>query len=154
MSGPAPAPLSDTSRVYSASILVRQAQEYTLWEHYRPLSLSRGLREKRRLTEMSAVALQPLDGVSKLLHGLGHQLAGATHIEAHIAFAARAEHLAIIERQVSLVDKEVVELLMVESQVVAVKPDEEGSLWPQGLGHRQLGHPLSIHLPAHSINQK
>ena len=66
---------------------------------------------------MSAVALQSLDCVAQLQHGLGHQLAGATHIEAHIAFAARAEHLAIIERQVSLVDKEVVELLMVESQV-------------------------------------
>ena len=64
---------------------------------------------------------QPLQSV------LEHMALGA-HIEAHEAGTTGTEHLTVVEGKVGLIDEEVNEFLMIESQVTAVEPDEEGGL--------------------------
>ena len=68
---------------------------------------------------------------------LEHMALGA-HIETHEACATRTEHLTVVEGKVGLVDEEVNEFLMVESQVTAVEPDEEGGLGTEGLDLRKV----------------
>ena len=51
-------------------------------------------------------------------------------VESHEAFAAFAEHLAVVEGEAGFLYKQVVELLMVETEVATVEPYEERSLWP------------------------
>ena len=68
---------------------------------------------------------------------LEHMALGA-HIEAHEAGTTGTEHLTVVEGKVGLVDEEVNEFLMVESQVTAVEPDEEGGLGTKGLDLRKV----------------
>ena len=81
----------------------------------------------------SLPALQLCDGSCQLLHGLLNDLTGGGYVEAHEADALLTEYLAVVERQFGLVDKEVNELRLRESQRAAVKPDEE-----RGLGTERL----------------
>lgn len=59
--------------------------------------------------------------------------AGRTNIEAHEALATRAEHLAIVEGKVGLVDEEVEKGIVVKSQTAAVEPYQETGLRTDGV---------------------
>lgn len=59
--------------------------------------------------------------------------AGRTNIEAHEALATRAEHLAIVEGKVGLVDEEVEKGIVVKSQTAAVEPYQEAGLRTDGV---------------------
>ena len=65
-------------------------------------------------------------------------MALGAHIEAHEAGTTGTEHLTVVEGKVGLVDEEVNEFLMIESQVTAVEPDEEGGLGTEGLDVRKV----------------
>ena len=49
-------------------------------------------------------------------------------VEAHETLSALAEHLAVVEGETGALDEEVNELLVVEAEVAAVEPYEEGGL--------------------------
>ena len=50
------------------------------------------------------------------------------YVEAHETLSALAEHLAVVEGETGALDEEVNELLVVETEVAAVEPYEEGGL--------------------------
>lgn len=50
------------------------------------------------------------------------------YVEAHETLSALAEHLAVVEGETGALDEEVNELLVVEAEVAAVEPYEEGGL--------------------------
>ena len=50
------------------------------------------------------------------------------YVETHEALAALAEHLAVVEGETGTLDEEIDELLVVEAEVAAVEPYEEGCL--------------------------
>ena len=64
--------------------------------------------------------------------------ARGTDIESHEAFSTRAEHLAVVQGEMRLVDEEIVQLRMVHAEAAAIKPDQEGCLWPQGFNARKV----------------
>ena len=72
--------------------------------------------------------LQLRDGGCQLLHGLLYDGAGRSHVEPHEADALLAEHLAVIERELGLVDEEVNQLGLRQSQAAAIEPYQEGGL--------------------------
>ena len=46
-------------------------------------------------------------------------------VESHEAFAAFAEHLAVVKGEAGFLHKQVVELTVVETEVAAVEPNKE-----------------------------
>ena len=60
-----------------------------------------------------------------------HYHAGTRHIQAHESLTTRTKHFTIIQCQMSLVDKKVRQLFMVEMQIPTVEPNQEGSLRTQ-----------------------
>ena len=70
-----------------------------------------------------------LHSLRQLLQCLAKYASLRGNIQSHESLAARSEHLTIIQCQVSLVDEEVKELVVVKMQVTAVEPYQEGSLW-------------------------
>ena len=50
------------------------------------------------------------------------------YVNTHESLAALAEHLAVVEGKAGALDEEVNELLVVEAEVAAVEPYEEGGL--------------------------
>ena len=51
------------------------------------------------------------------------------YVETHETLATLAEHLSVVEGKMSLLYKEVNELLVVETKGATVEPYEEGGLW-------------------------
>ena len=60
---------------------------------------------------------------------LGEDAARGGNVETHETLATLAEHLSVVEGKMSLLYKEVNELLMVELEGATVEPHEEGGLW-------------------------
>ena len=75
----------------------------------------------------------PLVSLCQLLHRLFEDGSWSSHVQAHEAPALFAEGLAIVQRQVCLIDKEVVQRLLRQSHLAAIQPHEEGSLRTDGL---------------------
>ncbi len=87
----------------------------------------------------------PRGGLSKLkksiiesVERLHENGARRADVETHEAFSTRAEHLAVVQGEMRLVDEEIVQLRMVHAEAAAIKPDQEGCLWPQGFNARKV----------------
>lgn len=68
--------------------------------------------------------LQTADGESESVEGAAQRGARGARIEAHKAFAAAAEHLAVVAGEVRLVHEKVDERNMVEAESAAVEPHQ------------------------------
>ena len=60
---------------------------------------------------------------------LGEDAARGCNVETHETLATLAEHLSVVEGKMSLLYKEINELLVVETEGATVEPYEEGGLW-------------------------
>ena len=60
---------------------------------------------------------------------LGEDAARGCNVETHETLATLAEHLSVVEGKMSLLYKEINELLVVEAEGATVEPYEEGGLW-------------------------
>ena len=66
---------------------------------------------------------------SQSFQRLGEDAARGGNVETHETLATLAEHLSVVEGKMSLLYKEINELLVVETKVATVEPYEEGGLW-------------------------
>ena len=60
---------------------------------------------------------------------LGEDAARGGNVETHETLATLAKHLSVVEGKMSLLYKEINELLMVEAEGATVEPYEERCLW-------------------------
>lgn len=74
----------------------------------------------------------------QLFESLSDYHAGTLHIQAHESLTTRTKHFTIIQCQMSLVDKKVKQLFMVEMQIPTVEPSQEGSLRTQRTDARNM----------------
>ena len=66
---------------------------------------------------------------SQSIQCFGEDATRGGNVEAHETLATLAEHLSVVEGKMSLLYKEVNELLVVETKGATVEPHEEGGLW-------------------------
>ena len=64
-----------------------------------------------------------LESVFKTVERLHENGAWGADVEAHKAFSANAEHLAVVQGEMCLVDEEIVELLMIHAETAAIEPN-------------------------------
>ena len=89
--------------------------------------------------------------IEQLEHGLLEDGAWATYIETHETTTSRmcvmqgcvgigggVEDLPIVEGQMSFVDEEVLQLVVIKRQSAAIEPYQERSLWSDGLDGRYV----------------
>lgn len=62
------------------------------------------------------------------LQGFLQQAARRGHVETHIAFAAGAEHLAVVQGQLGAADKQTDQFLVAEVQGAAVEPQKASAM--------------------------
>ena len=62
------------------------------------------------------------------LQGFLQQAARRGHVEPHIAFAAGAEHLAVVQGQLGAADKQTDQFLVAEVQGAAVDPQRSSAM--------------------------
>ena len=64
-------------------------------------------------------------------------LPSGSDIQSHEAFSSRIEHFTVIQSQTGLVAEQRNQAVMIQVQITAVKPYEEGSLWAKRLDLRK-----------------
>lgn len=107
--------------------------------------MSNNIVESKGLSEAFGV------GGMELVHGLLDDGAGRGGIEAHEAFAGAAEHGAVVEGEVGVVDHEAVEFVDGEAEGAAVEEDEVGGFGTDhadagGVGREVLLHVVDVAL--------
>ena len=79
-----------------------------------------------------------IERIHQVLQGFFKRLARASYVEAHVALASVAKHLAVVESEVSVVNEEFTELFALQVRIGAVEPEKEGSLRTHDADFRQV----------------